>query len=502
MSEAHEGKALLVLDAGRGWAVAEAVPLELGPRHFRARSLAELQAALPEWRPRQGDRVQVRVSSALGARGALAALEEAGALGGAAVEVREAGAEGADAPAPRIENADTLAPRALLARFFEEGGGARHPGAPRALAEALLEEVLAAAPAGQAAARAVSFEEVELEGYGSFGRTVRYPLRDRGLVMVLGRNEDPGAADSNGSGKTTLCMAALWALTGSADVRADGKRLGRRDVIHAARADDAPWGGAGASDDAGGTGGADAGSSRGASRRGAGAGGGGGVARVSLRLDVDGAAVVVERSVTGEAHQLRVWVAGEEVTRSTLRETQAELERRLPLQVLADSVFHGQHLVRGLLEKTDKDFKAALDSVVPSHAWTACMDEARARRRAARARAEVVAGRILEKEGEAGPLRARAAAAEARARAWEQARGVRTAALRAEAGRGGGGRGGGRAGGRGGGLGCRAREARGGGGGGARGGRRGRGGARGRAARVGGRAARGAGGSGARAGRG
>ena len=25
------------------------------------------------------------------------------------------------------------------------------------------------------------------------------------------------------AGKTTLCMAALWALTGSADVRADGK---------------------------------------------------------------------------------------------------------------------------------------------------------------------------------------------------------------------------------------------------------------------------------------
>jgi hypothetical protein len=26
------------------------------------------------------------------------------------------------------------------------------------------------------------------------------------------------------AGKTTLCMAALWALTGSADVRADGKQ--------------------------------------------------------------------------------------------------------------------------------------------------------------------------------------------------------------------------------------------------------------------------------------
>lgn len=35
----------------------------------------------------------------------------------------------------------------------------------------------------------------------------------------MGRNDDEDSADSNGSGKTTLCMAALWALTGSSDVR-------------------------------------------------------------------------------------------------------------------------------------------------------------------------------------------------------------------------------------------------------------------------------------------
>ena len=30
---------------------------------------------------------------------------------------------------------------------------------------------------------------------------VRYPLRDRGVVLVMGRNEDEACADSNGAGK-------------------------------------------------------------------------------------------------------------------------------------------------------------------------------------------------------------------------------------------------------------------------------------------------------------
>jgi hypothetical protein len=80
---------------------------------------------------------------------------------------------------------------------------------------------------------------VELQGFGSFGfhRAVRYPLHGRGVVLVMGKNEDDACADSNGAGKTTLCMAALWALTGSADVRADGKRLGRKDIVHSLGSD-------------------------------------------------------------------------------------------------------------------------------------------------------------------------------------------------------------------------------------------------------------------------
>lgn len=97
-----------------------------------------------------------------------------------------------------------------------------------------MQEAIERKPPASQSARNIVFDSVELQGFGSFGfrRAVRYPLHGRGVVLVMGKNEDDACADSNGAGKTTLCMAALWALTGSADVRADGKRLGRKDIVH------------------------------------------------------------------------------------------------------------------------------------------------------------------------------------------------------------------------------------------------------------------------------
>ncbi len=54
-----------------------------------------------------------------------------------------------------------------------------------------------------------------------------YPLADRSLRVVGGRNADEAASDSNGSGKTTLVMAPLWALTGKSDARAEVRRRRR-----------------------------------------------------------------------------------------------------------------------------------------------------------------------------------------------------------------------------------------------------------------------------------
>ena len=79
-----------------------------------------------------------------------------------------------------------------------------------------------------------------------------------------------------------------------------------------------------------------------------------------------------------------------------------------PVQVgvLADAIFHGQHLVTGLLEKTDKDFKTALDNLITTDVWVEAQERARTRRRDAKATREQLTGRILEKEDQQPPLAA------------------------------------------------------------------------------------------------
>lgn len=71
----------------------------------------------------------------------------------------------------------------------------------------------------------------------------------------------------------------------------------------------------------------------------------------------------MKRTVRGgkvEAHVLNVMVGGEDRTQQSIRDTQAELESLLPVAAICDGAFHGQHLVRGLLERTDVDFKKVI----------------------------------------------------------------------------------------------------------------------------------------------
>ena len=235
MSEAHESKRMLLLDASKGWLVHEEVPIHVGRRHFRASSMAHLAAKLEEWAPRTGDRVQVRVEHAPGAR---QEAETIAMPSGVALEIVE---QPATRNGARVPHADTLDPMALLQQYFairdtadEDASSPAADNATRVAAQAVLQQAVDLKPQTSQTARDIVFESVEVQGFGSFGfqRAVRYPLNARGVVLVMGRNEDDDCADSNGAGKTTLCMAALWALTGSADVRADGKRLGRKDIVH------------------------------------------------------------------------------------------------------------------------------------------------------------------------------------------------------------------------------------------------------------------------------
>jgi hypothetical protein len=74
-------------------------------------------------------------------------------------------------------------------------------------------------------------------------------------------------------------------------------------------------------------------------------------ATVTLRGSVNGRSFVVSRSVSAtktDSHALRLWVDGVDVSKQSVKETQEELEQLLPVPVLADAVFHGQHLVRSV----------------------------------------------------------------------------------------------------------------------------------------------------------
>lgn len=56
---------------------------------------------------------------------------------------------------------------------------------------------------------------MEIQGFGPYLEPVVYPLEQRGIRVVCGRNMDSAGADSNGAGKSTLVMAPLWALSGT-----------------------------------------------------------------------------------------------------------------------------------------------------------------------------------------------------------------------------------------------------------------------------------------------
>ncbi len=58
----------------------------------------------------------------------------------------------------------------------------------------------------------IRFDSVRMEGFMSFKDGAYFHLRDRGLVLIEGVNQDDPGAMSNGSGKSTLIEALFWCL--------------------------------------------------------------------------------------------------------------------------------------------------------------------------------------------------------------------------------------------------------------------------------------------------
>lgn len=222
----------------------------------------------------------------------------------------------------------------------------------------------------------LQFESVEVEGYFSFRDIQHYNLSNRGLVVVTGQvhqqppsflhedhqsrlsaisttnTEDKTVSktssslphhhkdddrtmtskrESNGAGKTALVMAPLWALTGHLDARTDGSGVNNVDIIHD----------------------------------------GSKMARVKVQGRVNGVPFVVERRVVrrGKGGGLFFELNGNDKTMQEIRLTQALIDNVLGAPLLGRAVFYGQNEITGLLDSTDRAFKAELGKIVDLDVW-------------------------------------------------------------------------------------------------------------------------------------
>lgn len=230
-SEHDQEKSLVVLDREAGWTVVDTIPIDIGPRHLRIN--AQSTDPLPEIRA--DDRVIIQTVAHDDDK--MKALVKALRGRGLQVEVQLVADNAYSYPAaifdgdpfkpaePRISpgtfsNIDLFEQYTTLKNLEEK---------VRQMGSDILYEVGGKCSSLQANVSGkdvrIEWESVTLQGFGSFLNRITYPLRNRGLVLVTGRDcNEMGTATgrTNGTGKTTLVMSALWALTGRTDARPDG----------------------------------------------------------------------------------------------------------------------------------------------------------------------------------------------------------------------------------------------------------------------------------------
>jgi DNA repair exonuclease SbcCD nuclease subunit len=225
LAEAQQPKALAVLDAADGWKCIERIPLSIGRKHFRALSLDEFLAFQPASGEvdspvdrtvvNAGDRVVVSMNK--GELNDLRRLMDHGEDSvvdahvkllrkeGATVEIREV----KELPLEAMSIGDAKDAGELEELSLEStwkayvSGEVRRETLSNASAEALLEaglemlEELDAdeAPRPHQAQNMTDLKliSVTLEGFGPFKDQASYPLLDRGLVLLSGRNKDGGS---------------------------------------------------------------------------------------------------------------------------------------------------------------------------------------------------------------------------------------------------------------------------------------------------------------------
>lgn len=363
LAEAQQSKMLAIFD--KDWNCVEYLPISIGRRHFKfsnwkdflQQNVAEENSKEPSFgEVRSGDRIVVSVPKENTLPVTIATRINEVREAGVTVEIREIKAK----PLDKSEIADVGTTRPVEAEMTPEStwkayieGEKERELLNEAKADSLLEEGLklmaeietnGKRPEGSDAVTDLKLKSVSMEGFGPFQSRISYPLDNRGLVLLKGRNSDSGA-DSNGSGKTSLAMASLWALTGSMDARRanDGKVT---DIINDYSK----------------------------------------VARVTLDGSINGIPFSISRSKTATKGNLVFIVDGDDLTTQSVKETQMMIEEKLgvDLQILSRTMFHGQHALNDMLESTDAKFKEELSLLVPIELWQTAAALARKKGRTAK----------------------------------------------------------------------------------------------------------------------
>lgn len=235
-------------------------------------------------------------------------------------------------------------------------------------------------------------EHVELEGFGVFLTPAKYPLAQRGVRIVSGKNLDSMGADSNGAGKTTLVMAPLWALTGSTDTRPDSVRgLSSAEVVHHA------------------------------AKR----------ARVRVDGTINGKSFAVERT-TGRRASLKFFYDGEDLTCQEMRMTQSRIDEIIDTSVLYRTVFQGQHGGGDLLEASDKEFKEELSKFMAMEVWMAAKEQSSQELRSKKIEVEQFAGALEQLRGQCEQLQKQVDSCMQRSQDWEISRSSKVVSIETE----------------------------------------------------------------------
>ncbi|BDA43191.1 hypothetical protein COCOBI_04-2030 [Coccomyxa sp. Obi] len=379
-SEAGQQKALLVLDSD--WRETDRIPLDVGPR-FHILSTAEpgFPADL-----RKGDRVRWTLPDSSHLESTESIVQQLKSRG---VEVEVLAPP--PVAAPRIQASEDAGAMPLFQLYADHVGMT-----PEAVAigSDILKDLAGRGASIHTEGATIELHSMELEGYGPYREAVQYELKDRGIRVITGSNLDDDGSQSNGAGKSVLVMAPLWALTGRSDARSEGggtRGLTMSDIVN----DDCK------------------------------------LARVRIDGAVNGRSFTVERSTRRKAlATLRFELDGEDLTGADARLTQATIERRLAVGLLARASFHGQADITALLEADDRKFKEELGRVIEMDIWDAAKAVTTERLKGARQQLTGLEGESRVRQELLATLQGQVHEAEQRVVQWEEAQRSRQAAAR------------------------------------------------------------------------